>query len=139
MSGINLYLDLDLLTSHRLDDLVPRKRLSLSLRLPSTDNYAATLPIFSYFLRLPDQLCGSKFRPEALRRVKATRDEEARKLRRVDDDEKAEERRLKSEKEKKDKRDAQLKVMSADEQRKFLEKERERDNKRSMKKRTTKG
>jgi len=71
--------------------------------------------------------------------VKATREDEARKLRKVDDDEKAEERRIKGEKEKREKRDTQLKGMSADEQRKFLDKERERDNKRMQKKRVTKG
>lgn len=90
-------------------------------------------------MRLPDQLAGTRFRAEALRRSKATREEEARKLRRADDDEKSEERRLKGEKEKREKRDAQLKGMSADEQRKFLDKERDREQKRAMKKRSTKG
>lgn len=95
--------------------------------------------MFNYFLRLPDQLAGSRFRPEAMRRVKTTREDEARKLRKVDDDEKAEERRVKGEKDKKEKRDLQLRGMSADEQKKFLDKERERENKRMQKKRTTKG
>lgn len=107
--------------------------------LPGNDDYSSTLPLFNYFIRLPDQLASAKFRSEALRRAKSTREDEARKLRKVDDDEKAEERRLKGDKEKREKRDTQLKGMNADEQRKFLEKERERDNKRLQKKRTTKG
>ena len=44
----------------RLDETVPKKRMSLTVRLPSgtdsTESYESTLPLFSYFLRLPDFL-----------------------------------------------------------------------------------
>lgn len=124
----------------KLDDTVPRKRINLSMKLhsPSTP-YDATLPLFQYFLRLPDLLVTSaRFRPEALRRIKATRDEQIAKIRKVDDEEKAEERKLAGDKLKREKRDAMLSRMSADEQRKYLEKERERDTKKKQKRQTVK-
>ncbi|KAB8446228.1 hypothetical protein FH972_025210 [Carpinus fangiana] len=101
----------------RLQDTVPKKRVSLSLRLPAGDAHADSRALFTYFLRLPDLLAaGAHFRPEALRRVRATRDDEVKKLRRADEDERAEERRVKLEKDKKEERDRKLKGMSADEQ-----------------------
>ncbi|ORY12939.1 hypothetical protein BCR34DRAFT_562854 [Clohesyomyces aquaticus] len=124
----------------KLDDTVPKKRISLSLKLlPSGDSYTSTLPLFTYFLRMPDQLVSiGHFRPEAMRRIKQTREEQIARIRKLDDDEKAEERKLKGDKEKKEKRDQMLGRMSAEEQRKYLEKEREREGKRRNKKSTVK-
>lgn len=126
----------------RLNDTVPKKRITLSLKLPASSTptgHAATLPIFTHFISLPDLLVSSAhFRPEVTRRIKATRDEEIRKLKRVDEDEKAEERRSEGDRKKKELRDSRLKGMSADEQRKFLEKEREKENRKSNKKMTRK-
>lgn len=79
------------------------------------------------------------FRPEAMRRIKATREEQIAKIRKLDDEEKAEERKLAQDKAKKELRDAKLGRMSADEQRKYLDKERERDAKKRTKKQTVKG
>ncbi|KAF2867436.1 hypothetical protein BDV95DRAFT_502830 [Massariosphaeria phaeospora] len=124
----------------KLDETVPRKRINLSMRFPSGDDYTSTLPLFHYFVRMHDHLASAcHFRPEALRRIKATREDQIAKIRRLDDDEKAEERKLLGDKAKKEKRDAMLGRMSADEQRKYLDKERERDTKRKEKKRTVKG
>ena len=81
-------------------------------------------------------MSAARLRPEVMRRVRATRDEEQRKLRRADEETQAEERRTKSDKDKKDKRDAQLKGLSADEQRKFLDKERQTEVRRSQKRKT---
>ncbi|KAK7726716.1 hypothetical protein SLS57_003277 [Botryosphaeria dothidea] len=120
----------------KLDDTVSRKRVSLSFVLPSDDKYDHILPLFQYFLRMPDQLVSAAhFRPEALRRVKQTRDDEIRKIRKVDEEEKAEERKLEADKAKKAERERKLKNLSADEQRKYLEKEREKDLRRSQRKR----
>ncbi|RYN26098.1 hypothetical protein AA0113_g3045 [Alternaria arborescens] len=120
-----------------LDETKPKKRLSLSLKFAS--DYATTLPIFQYFLRLPDQLASSAhFRPEALRRIKQTRDEQIAKIKKADDEEKAEERKLAADKLKKEQRDAKLGRLSADEQRKFLEKEREKNARKGMKRSTVK-
>lgn len=106
---------------------------------PTGSPYDSSMPLFQYFLRLPDILVSSAhFRPEALRRIKATREDQIAKIRKLDDDEKAEERRLAGDKLKKEKRDATLGRMTADEQRKYLDKERERDSKRKMKKQTVK-
>ncbi|KAJ4355554.1 uncharacterized protein N0V89_003572 [Didymosphaeria variabile] len=125
----------------KLDDTVPRKRINLSMKLKSAGTpYDSTLPLFTYFLRLPDFLVSkAHFRPEALRRIKATREEQISKIRKLDDDEKAEERKLASDKLKKEQRDAKLGRMTADEQRKYLDKERERDAKKRTKKQTVKG
>lgn len=79
-------------------------------------------------------MSSAHFRPEVTRRIRATRDEEIRKLKRVDEGEKAEERRLEGDRKKKDIRDSRLKGMSAEEQRKFLEKEREKENRKTNKK-----
>ena len=116
------------------------KMLELSVRMPpSSVEQDPTLSIFSYFIRLPDQLVSSgRFRPEVSRKIRQTREDELRKLRRLDEDEKAEERNAKKDKERKEKRDAMLRTMSAEEQRKFLEKEREKDMRKSQKKMTRK-
>ena len=121
-----------------IGDTKPKKRTSLALRLPAgTDAsaYAPTMPIFTYFLRLPDQLASAAhFRPEVRRKINATREEEQRKLKKADEDEKAEERHKESDKKKKEMRDNKLKGMSAEEQRKYLDKERERSGKKAEKK-----
>jgi hypothetical protein len=104
-----------------------------------SSDYTSTLPIFQYFLRLPDQLASSAhFRPEALRRIKQTRDEQIAKIRKVDEEEKAEERKIAADKLKREQRDAKLGRLSAEEQRKYLEKERERDSRKKMKRSTVK-
>ncbi|KAI9776237.1 MAG: hypothetical protein M1835_005574 [Candelina submexicana] len=120
----------------KLDETTPKKRILLSLRLPSSPlAYTASLPLFSLFFTLADNLASSAhFRPEVLRKIRQTRDDEIRKLRRVDEDEKADERSLRRDKEKKEKRDRELGRLGADEQRKYLEKEREKERKKSEKK-----
>lgn len=123
--------------SSSLDDTKPRKRINLSLKL--TSDLTSTLPIFAAFLRLPDALVSNAhFRPEALRRIRQTREEQISKIRRLDEEEKAEERKLAADKLKKEQRDAKLGRLSADEQRKFLEKEREKKSKKGMKRSTVK-
>ena len=131
------------LTRHRLDETIPHKRVSLTLRLPSSDAadaYANSLPLFNYYLRLPDILVSfGKLRPEIVRKIRATREEEIRKLKKIDDEDKAEERKAEADRKKKEVRDAKLKSLSADEQRKFLDKEREKDQRKSQKKMSRKG
>ncbi|MCJ1433611.1 hypothetical protein MMC27_002974 [Xylographa pallens] len=126
-----------------LDQTIPRKRLTLSLHLPSStapSAYAKTLPLFSYFLRLPDTLvANAHFRPEVSRKIKATREDESRKLRKVDEEEKAEERKLEGDRKKKAEREAKLKGLSAADQNRYLEKERERERKKSEKKMAKRG
>lgn len=119
---------------HRLDDTVPRKRVHLSLRL---NPKPASTSLFATFLRIPDHLASTAhFRPEALRRIKATREEEQKKIRRLDEEEKAEERRTQADKMKKEERDRKLGRMTAEEQRKFLAKEKEAEQRRGMKRKT---
>ena len=122
----------------RLNETTSKKRLSLSLRLPasaSPDAYKSTLPLFNYFLRLPDNLAaGAHFRSEVQRKIRNTREAEITKIKKTDETEKAEERRLESEKKKKEMRDNRVKGLSAEEQRKFLEREREKGQKKQEKK-----
>lgn len=89
---------------------------------------------------MPDHLVSAAhFRPEVMRRVRQTREDEINRIKRVDEDEKAEERKTQGDKAKKEKRDALLSGMSADQQRKYLDKEREKESRRSQKKRTMRG
>ena len=99
----------------------------------------ADLPLVQSFLRLPDHLVSSAhFRPEVLRRVRLTREEESKKIRRTLEIEQAEERKESNDKQKKEERDRKLKGMTADEQRKFLEREKERNMRKSMGRKTMK-
>ncbi|KAI9846394.1 MAG: hypothetical protein M1837_003985 [Sclerophora amabilis] len=123
----------------KLNETVPKKRIYLSYRLtdPSSDEHS-TLPLFSYFLRLPDRLVASAhFRPEVMRKVRQIREDQIRKLQKTDEGEKAEERALKRDRDRKEKRDATLKGLSAEEQRKFLDKEREKELKKGQKRMTS--
>lgn len=133
----------------RLDDMLPRKRVQLFTTIPSSGSSTAysssgngqqdTIPLFRAFIRIPDMLVSStRFRPEAMKRVRATREEEQRKLKKIDEGEKADARRSRAEKEKKEERDKKLKSLSAEEQRKYLERERATDLRRSQKRRTQK-
>lgn len=125
----------------RIEETTPRKRIELSVTLPSSaEGYSTTLPLFTQFLRFADRLVGSAhFRPEVMRKVRSTRDEEIKKLRRADEEEKAEERRLAAEKVKKEDRERLLRGMSADEQKKYLEREQQKEHRRMMKKSTRRG
>ena len=78
------------------------------------------------------------FRPEVQRRLKATREAEISKVKKLDDEEKAEARKTSADKKKKEERDKLLKGMNADQQRKFLEKEREKERRKGEKRRTMK-
>ena len=124
----------------RLDETNPKKRIYLALKIPSSSDYSSALPIFEYFLRLPDLLVQSAhFRPETLRRIRNTREDLMKKLQKAVDDEKAEERALEREKAKKTKRDMELKGLDAKAQKKYLEKEREKEMRKTQKRQTMRG
>jgi Protein of unknown function (DUF1682) len=124
----------------KLEEAVPRKRLYLCTKVPSGSDYSNTLPLFQTVLRLPDHLVQSAhFRPEILRKLNQTREAEIKKLKRVSDEEAEEERKRLAEKVKKEERDRKMRGMTADEQRKFLEKESTRKQKRDEKKMTKRG
>jgi hypothetical protein len=135
-----LILSTSKLTSSSLNETTPKKRVYLSVRLPSSEKgFQNALPLFQYFLRLPDQLVQvAHFRPEVNRKIKATRDQVVHRLQKADEEEKAEERALERDKAKKIKRDLELKGLDAKAQKKYLEKERERELRKSMKKGTQK-
>ncbi len=127
-----------------MQDTTPKKRIYLTLQLPGTATassaYESTTAIFSYFLRMPDQLVSSAhFRPEVMRKVRQVRDEQINRLAKAEQEEKDVERAAKRDKEKKEKRESTLKTLSADEQRKYLEREREKEMRRSQKRMTQRG
>lgn len=126
---------------HSLNELVPKKRVNLNLRFntPRSGTPPPSLPIFSYFLRMSDQLVSSAhFRPEVMRRVRVTREEESKKIKKLTEAETADERKSAADKVKLDARNAKLKGMSADQQRKFLEKEKEKSQRKGMGRKTVK-
>ena len=124
----------------KLEDAVPRKRLYLSTKVPAGPDYSTTLPLFQTFLRLPDHLVqNAHFRPEILRKLNQTRENEIKKLKRVSDEEAEEERKKLAEKVKKEERDRKMRSMTAEEQRKFLEKESDRKRRKDEKRMTRKG
>ncbi|EGX54285.1 hypothetical protein AOL_s00004g318 [Orbilia oligospora ATCC 24927] len=109
-----------------------KKRIVLHLNIESNDDTSA---LMEYFLRLPDFLvANAHFRPEVAKKVRSTRDEERRKLEKAEDDKKAEERQAAKDEKKKADRDAKLRGLSADEQKKFLDKEKEKEMKKAAKK-----
>ncbi|OJJ44112.1 hypothetical protein ASPZODRAFT_135583 [Penicilliopsis zonata CBS 506.65] len=123
----------------KIEETTPRKRIQLSLSLPSGHDYASTIPLFTQFVRLTDRLVASAhFRPEVTRKLRNAREEEIKKLRRAEEEEKAEERKLAVEKIKKEERERILRGMTAEEQRKYLERESQKEQRRSMKRYTKK-
>ncbi|KAJ2986470.1 hypothetical protein NUW58_g5012 [Xylaria curta] len=123
-----------------LDEAVPRKRIFLRYRLPSSNSYENLLPLFSYFVRLPDHLASAAhFRAEVLRKVKSVREENIKQIQKVAEEEKAEERAQERDKAKKAKRDAELNALDAKAQKKYLEKEKEKELRKAAKKQTVRG
>ncbi|KAI1110003.1 DUF1682 domain protein [Nemania sp. NC0429] len=123
-----------------LDEAAPRKRIFLRYRLPSSNNYEDLLPLFSYFIRLPDHLSSTAhFRAEVLRKVRSVREETIKQIQKVSDEEKAEERALERDKARKAKRDAELNALDAKAQKKYLEKEKEKELRKAAKKQTVRG
>lgn len=120
-----------------IEETVPRKRIVLKYRLPSNNNYEGLVPLFSYFLRLPDVLvAAAHFRPEVSRKVRNARESMIAEIKKAAEDEKAEERLLEKEKAKKAKRDADLKLLDAKAQKKYLDKEREKEQRKAQKRQT---
>ncbi|TKX20841.1 hypothetical protein C1H76_6877 [Elsinoe australis] len=121
-----------------LNDLQPKKRLLLTTKLNSDASDAASATLLTSFLRLPDYLVSLKFRPEVTRRLRTTRDEESKKIKRIEEQEKAEGNKERVDKAKKEERERKLKGMSADEQRKFLDKEKQKEQRKRMGRQTMK-
>ena len=123
-----------------LDETDTRKRIHMSVKLPSDGNYMPVLPLFQQFLRLPDHLVQSAhFRPEVNKKIMKTREEEKSKLKKVSDKEAEEDRMKQLDKMKKDERERKMKGMSAEEQRKYLDREAEKSRKKQEKKMMKKG
>ncbi|TQV99578.1 hypothetical protein V2A60_005045 [Cordyceps javanica] len=120
-----------------LDETTPRKRLHLKYSLPGDDNYDAYVPLFEYLLRMPDQLVAqAHFRPEVLKKIRNVREQKINQIKKVAEEERAEERAAEKEKAKKAKRDADLKGLDAKAQKKYLEKEQAKEQRKAQKKMT---
>ncbi|KAK2935686.1 hypothetical protein FoTM2_003629 [Fusarium oxysporum f. sp. vasinfectum] len=120
-----------------LEETTPRKRLFLKYALPSDGNYDNLLPLFSHFLQLPDVLVKvAHFRPEVSKKVRSTREHAISELKKTAESQRQEELLLEKEKARKAKRDAELKGLDAKAQKRYLEKEREKEMRRSQKRQT---
>ncbi|KAK5081447.1 hypothetical protein LTR70_005808 [Exophiala xenobiotica] len=123
-----------------IDEAKPRKRIHLCFRLPSDKDYVKVLPLFQSFIRLSDHLANNaRFRPEVTKKIRQTRETESSKLKKVAEKEAEEDRMLTMEKLKKEERDRKMKGMTAEQQRKFLEKEADKKRRKDSKKMTVKG
>ncbi|KAI2470557.1 DUF1682-domain-containing protein [Annulohypoxylon bovei var. microspora] len=121
----------------KMEETIPRKRLYLRYRLPSSNNYDDLSPLLSYFVRISDHLASSAhFRPEVIKKVKAVRDENIKHIQKAAEEEKAEERQAERDRTKKAKRDAELNALDARAQKKYLEKERDKEMRKSSKRQT---
>ncbi|KAL2256517.1 hypothetical protein VTK26DRAFT_1541 [Humicola hyalothermophila] len=121
-----------------LNETAPRKRVFLKYRIPSNNDYTSLLPLFSYFLRITDLLVQvAHFRPEVARKVKAVRDDMIRQIQKADEESRAEERAQERERAKKAKRDQELNALDAKAQKKYLEREREKELRKNVKKHTS--
>ncbi|KAH6693705.1 hypothetical protein F5X68DRAFT_199562 [Plectosphaerella plurivora] len=117
-----------------------RKRVFLRYGLPSNNDYSKLTPLFDYAVRLPDTLVSvGKLRPEITRKLNKVRDEQSSQLRKEADALVAEERAAERERAKKAKRDQELASLDAKAQKKFLDKEREKEQKKMAKKQTMRG
>ncbi|KAJ6788198.1 hypothetical protein PWT90_02163 [Aphanocladium album] len=120
-----------------LDETTPRKRLHLRYSLPSDGNYDAFVPLFDYLVRMSDQLVAqAHFRPEVLKKIRNVREAKINQIKKVAEEERAEERAADKEKAKKAKRDADLKGLDAKAQKKYLEKEQAKEQRKAQKKMT---
>ncbi|KAK5079090.1 hypothetical protein LTS08_003758 [Lithohypha guttulata] len=123
-----------------IDEAKPRKRIHICFRLPSDNDYGKVLPLFQTFIRFADHLAANAhFRPEVTKKIKQIRESESGKLRKIADKEAEEDRMKQMEKLKKEERDRKMKGMSAEDQKKFLEKEADKKRRKDSKKMTVKG
>ena len=98
------------------------------------------MPIFAYFLSLADLLARqAHFRPNVTRTLREVRDRQVNRIRKEAEDEKQEGRAVEREKAKKAKRDAELAALDAKQQKRYLEKEREKEMRKMSKRSTTRG
>lgn len=118
-----------------LAETEPKKRIILQLRMPHPTDAPKVARLVQAYIRLIDHLVErAHFRPEVTRKIKAAREDANRKMRRAEEEAAAEEREARRVDERKKERDAKLSRMTASEQKKFLEKEREKETRRGMKK-----
>lgn len=117
-----------------------RKRVFLRYSLPGSNDYSKIAPLFELAIRLPDTLVANgKLRPEITRKLNKVRDEQTSQLRKEADALVAEERAAERERAKKAKRDQELAGLDAKAQKKYLDKEREKEQKKMAKKQTMRG
>lgn len=124
-----------------LDETNPRKRVYLKYHLPSDNSKLENfVPLLSHAIRLPDFLIqNAKWRPEVLKKLRQPREAKINQIKRAIEEEKAEERAADREKAKKAKRDAELQALDAKAQKKYLEKEALKEQRKAAKKMTMRG
>ncbi|KAK9450330.1 uncharacterized protein V1518DRAFT_413567 [Limtongia smithiae] len=121
-------------------EYIPKKRalLVLTPRSSAADAEATTSIINAFLATIDVAVVKAHWRPEVLRKLKNTRDEEVRKLKKVEEEERAEELARIRAKEKKDLSKTEARGLTAEEQKKLQAKEREKDVRRMRSKQTRK-
>ncbi|KAK9369381.1 hypothetical protein V1509DRAFT_620621 [Lipomyces kononenkoae] len=111
-----------------VEEYVPTKRALLSVKIANTpEQERATTQLLNAFLNTIDfAVAKAHWRPEVARKLKATRDDEIRKLKKIAEEEKAEELAKQRAKEKKEQKQVAGKL-TAEEQRRAQTKEREKE------------
>lgn len=123
-----------------LDETTPRKRVYIKYHLPAESKLDNFVPLLSHAIRLPDFLIqNAKWRPEVLKKLRQPREAKINQIKRAIEEEKAEERAADREKAKKAKRDAELQGLDAKAQKKYLEKEALKEQRKAAKKMTMRG
>ncbi|KAK9236034.1 hypothetical protein V1525DRAFT_346976 [Lipomyces kononenkoae] len=122
-----------------VEEYVPKKRALLSVKIANTpEQEQATVQLVNAFLNTVDlAVAKAHWRPEVSRKLKATRDDEIRKLKKIADEEKAEELAKQRAKEKKEQKQ-EIGKLTAEEQRKAQTKEREKEIRRQRTKQVRK-
>ncbi|KAK9337736.1 hypothetical protein V1521DRAFT_432959 [Lipomyces starkeyi] len=122
-----------------VEEYVPTKRALLSIKIAKTPaEEQSTAQLLNAFLNTVDvAVAKAHWRPEVSRKLRATRDDEIRKLKKAADDEKAEELAKQRAKEKREQKQ-EIAKLTAEEQRKAQVKEREKELRRMRSKQVRK-
>ncbi|VVT50043.1 uncharacterized protein SAPINGB_P002572 [Magnusiomyces paraingens] len=120
--------DLQKESPKKLEDLVSHPRVILSFRFPKTEaEYTASSVLLQAAIDFVDSAPAKSFvRPEVAKKIKATRDSETRKIVKALDEAKAEEIAKKKAEEKRNQRNA-ISKMSPAEQKKYEQRERDKE------------
>lgn len=122
-----------------LKDVEPATTLNLVLKFPkSEEDKKTSIALLSAVIRLVDVAAEKTLRPEVIKKIKATRETELKKIQKAKEEEKAEELAEKKANEKREQRN-RISKLSPAEQKKIEEKERKKEQRKMAQKQTRRG